>query len=145
ASAGPTSATAAAGAAIRQRCFRELTCAPPSSVSMQKYTGLGTASFLLGILRVVLVGQVLAAIRGIRRVGRHDDLGALVLIRDLVALERGRLGIERETLDYMQLVAVRHRASKAARREADGVDDQRVAVPTADRVPRAARRDGCRM
>src|SRR6185503_9579302 len=125
ASAGPTSATAAAGAAIRQRCFRELTCAPPSSVSMQKYTGLGTASFLLGILRVVLVGQVLAAIRGIRRVGRRHDVGALVLIReihrvvrDVVARERRRLGIDRETLDYMQLVAVRHRPRKAARREA---------------------------
>ncbi len=45
----------------------------------------------------------------------------------------------------MQLVAVAHRRCDDARLEAHCVDDERVAVPAADRVARIARRELGRM
>jgi hypothetical protein len=65
----------------------------------------------------------------------------LGIFGDDAAGELERRGIQRETLDDVQFVAVREVACDAAGRVADRIDDKRIAVPTADRMTAAARGD----
>ncbi len=84
----------------------------------------------------------------VRHVGDEHLVAADVLIREIdgirrdeVARQHPLLGVEREALDDVQLLAVAHGRRDDAGLEADGVDDEHVAFPTADRMTGVARRD----
>ena len=126
------------------------TVSAPMTVTMMRFDLPVTAACLIGrrTRRLVLVGELLARVDRERRVGRQDRIAADILVDevgrvvgDVLAPERERLGIEREPLDDVQLGAMSDRPGEAAGLEGDRIDDERVAVPAADRVPGAARRD----
>jgi hypothetical protein len=100
------------------------------------------------ISRLVLVGELLARVDRKRRIGRQHGVAADILVdevggvvRDVLAPQRERRGIEREPLDDVQLGAMSDGSGQAAGLEGDSVHDERIAVPAADRMPGAARRD----
>ena len=65
------------------------------------------------------------------------------ILRNPAPAQRAAVGIERETLDHVQLIAVGKPAvgGKNPRLESNRVDNQHVAVPAPDRVSGAARGD----
>ena len=88
----------------------------------------------------------------VRHIGDEHLIGALVLIREIDRIFGDELSrqhpffrVEGEALDDVQLVAMFHRRREHAGLEAHGVDDEHVALPAADRMPRVARRNlaGC--
>src|SRR5262245_31932426 len=88
-----------------------------------------------GARGLVLEGELLARVDGERRIGRQDRIAADILVDevervggDVFAAERERLLLERESLDDVQLGAMRDLPGEAARLESDRVHDERVAV-----------------
>ena len=103
-------------------------------------------------LGVLVDSQILAGLGAVRHardvhgIAARDGLGQEPRIASRVlAPKLPRLGIEPEAFHDVQLFAVRQASVQHARREADGVDDEHVALPAADRMPGEARLDRLRM
>src|SRR5687768_17326334 len=84
--------------------------------------------------------------RDVHGVTAGDGLGEEPWIaRRVLATKLARLRIEPETFDHVQLFAVRDVSIQHARRKADGVDDEHVVFPAANRMAGDARRDVLRV